>query len=63
MTPFECEKHAAEGINLERESLSRNKLCKFLGVIYHTLKNDWMFEDFPKLARRGTHDIYNTRTL
>jgi len=20
---------------------------KFLGVIYHTLKNDWVFEDFP----------------
>ena len=20
---------------------------KFLGVIYHTLKNNWVFEDFP----------------
>jgi transposase len=23
---------------------------KFLGVIYHTLKNTWVFEDFPNLA-------------
>ena len=22
---------------------------KFLGVIYHTLKNNWVFEDFPRL--------------
>jgi len=21
---------------------------KFLGVIYHTLKNNWAFEDFPR---------------
>ena len=23
---------------------------KFLGVIYHTLKNDWVFEDFPNFV-------------
>ncbi len=23
---------------------------KFLGVIYHTLKNNWVFEDFPNFA-------------
>ena len=23
---------------------------KFLGVVYHTLKNDWVFEDFPNFV-------------
>ena len=23
---------------------------KFLGVIYHTLKNDWVFEHFPNFV-------------
>jgi len=23
---------------------------KFLGVIYHTLKNNWVFEDFPNFV-------------
>jgi hypothetical protein len=23
---------------------------KFLGVIYHTLKNNWVFEDFPNFG-------------
>jgi len=23
---------------------------KFLGVIYHTLKNNWIFEDFPNFV-------------
>jgi hypothetical protein len=23
---------------------------KFLGVIYHTLKNHWIFEDFPNFV-------------
>lgn len=23
---------------------------KFLGIIYHTLRNDWVFEDFPNFA-------------
>ena len=23
---------------------------KFLGVIYHTLKNNWVVEDFPNLV-------------
>jgi hypothetical protein len=23
---------------------------KFQGVIYHTLKNDWVFEDFPNFV-------------
>jgi transposase len=26
---------------------------KFLGVIYHTLKNDWVFEDFPNFVIAG----------
>ncbi|MGH9685747.1 MAG: IS110 family transposase [Candidatus Acidiferrales bacterium] len=25
---------------------------KFLGIIYHTLKNNWVFEDFPNFALR-----------
>ncbi|HKQ07069.1 MAG TPA: IS110 family transposase, partial [Blastocatellia bacterium] len=23
---------------------------KFLGIIYRTLKNDWVFEDFPNFV-------------
>jgi len=26
---------------------------KFLGVIYKTLKNDWVFEDFPNFVIAG----------
>jgi len=25
---------------------------KLLGIIYHTLKNNWVFEDFPKFVLR-----------
>ena len=24
--------------------------AEFLGIIYHTLKNDWVFEDFPNFV-------------
>ena len=24
--------------------------CKFLGIIYYTLKNNWVFEDFPNFV-------------
>jgi len=27
---------------------------KFLGVIYRTLKNNWVFEDFPNFVLRET---------
>jgi len=27
---------------------------KFLGIIYQTLKNDWIFEDFPSFVIANT---------
>ena len=38
---------------------------KFLTIIYHTLKNDWTFEDFPNfvLAEGATYQTLTTQTL
>jgi hypothetical protein len=33
---------------------------KFLGIIYRTLKNKWMFEDFPNFVTGGGSDGMST---
>jgi len=39
------------GIDLHRNGKAIIALArKFLGVIYRTLKNNWVFEDFPNFV-------------
>jgi hypothetical protein len=35
---------------------------KFLGIIYRTLKNKWVFEDFPNLVLGGGSDGMSLNT-
>ena len=40
--------NASNGAAAEAKPISPSR--KFLGVIYHTLKNNWVFEDFPNFV-------------
>ena len=36
---------------------------KFLGIIYRTLKNNWVFADFPNLVLPRTKTLLRSRQL